>query len=133
MKWGLKMLTGRKILVIEDSSTIKLQIKMIVEAAGAIFTEAGSEFGMLSKINEYGILTDVIIMDLILNYEDGINLINTLKTYEKYRNIPIIIITEKVDMNTILKAKGLGVKSCIKKPISKAVLISRINEALGEA
>jgi PleD family two-component response regulator len=127
------MLKGKKILVIEDSSTIKLQIKMIVEAAGAVFSEAGSEFGMLTKISEAGVIADVIIMNLILNYEDGINLINTLKTYEKYKNIPIIIITEKVDINTMLKAKKLGVKSCIKKPLSKAVLISRLNEALGEA
>jgi PleD family two-component response regulator len=127
------MLKGKKILVIEDSSTIKLQIKMIVEAAGAVFSEAGSEFGMLTKISEAGVIADIIIMNLILNYEDGINLINTLKTYEKYKDIPIIIITEKVDINTMLKAKKLGVKSCIKKPLSKAVLISRLNEALGEA
>jgi CheY-like chemotaxis protein len=127
------MLSGKKILVIEDSPTIKLQIKMILNAEGVVFAEAGSEFGMLSKIDEFGVTADIIIMDLILNYENGINLINKLKTYPKYKHIPIIIITEKVDKNTILKARELGVKSCIKKPITKATLIEQISKALEQA
>jgi PleD family two-component response regulator len=122
------MLTGKKILVIDDSPTIKLMIKMILESVGAIYSEAGSEYGMLTKVSEHGVIVDLIIMDLVLNYEDGINLIQTLKSYDKYKEIPVIIITEKVDRNTILLARDLGVRSCIKKPITKTALLCKINE-----
>ena len=124
------MITGKKILIIEDSKTMRLKIKMILEGAGAISVEAGSEFGMNTKIEEYGSLVDLILMDLILNYENGLDLIRKLKLNSKYRHIPVIIITEKVDVDTILKAKDLGVKSYLRKPIKKAELISRINSAL---
>jgi CheY-like chemotaxis protein len=117
------MISGKKILVIDDSPTIKLQIKILLESEGAIYAEAGSQYGMLTKIAEYGVIADLIIMDLVLNYEDGISLIETLKMYPKYENIPIILITEKVNRETILMAKKLGVKSCIKKPITKTALI----------
>lgn len=121
------MLSGKKILIVEDSRTIRLQIKMMLEKEGVIISEAGSEWGMFNKIEEYGIVVDLIIMDLVLNYEDGLTLIDNIKMNDKYKNIPIIILTEKVDVTSILKAKNLGVKSYLKKPVKKSELISRLN------
>jgi PleD family two-component response regulator len=124
------MISGKKILIVEDSRTIRLQIKMMLKDQGAILVDAGSEWGMNTKIEEYGIVADLIIMDLILNYENGLELIHKLKQTPKYKDIPIIIITEKVDVASILKARDLGVKSYLRKPIKKADLISRISDAL---
>jgi DNA-binding response OmpR family regulator len=122
------MLAGKKIVVVEDSRTIKLQIKMILERENVTLVEVGTEWGLLTKIDEYGKIADLIIMDLVLNSEDGLDIIRKLKENSRYKDIPIIIITEKVDVTTILQAKDLGVKNYLKKPIKKAELISRINK-----
>ena len=124
------MLTGKKILIVDNSSTIRLQIKIMLESEGAILVDVGTEWGMITKIKEYGVLTDLIIMDLILNSEDGLDLIRNLKKNIEFKDIPIIIISEKVDVDSILIAKDLGVRSYLKKPFKKAELISRINDAL---
>lgn len=122
------MLADKKILVVEDSPTIKLLLKMILEREGANIAEAGSEWGMLTKIDEYGKVADLIIIDLFLNFENGMDLIKNLKDNPKYKDIPIIIVTENVDIDTIMQAKGLGIKNYLKKPFKKADLIDRINK-----
>lgn len=124
------MLNDKKILIVEDSRTIRLQIKIMLEHEGATVVEAGSEWGMLSKIEEFGISVDLIIMDLVLHSEDGLKLIENLKMNPKYNNIPIIILTEKVELDSILEAKKLSIKCYLKKPVKKLELIDRINSAL---
>lgn len=124
------MLKGKKILIVEDSRTIRLQLEMILEREGVELVKAGGEWGMFSKIDEYGTLVDLIVMDLVLNTENGLDIIKKLKASERYKDIPVIIITEKSDLPTILQAKELGIKNYLKKPIKKAELIARIKSAL---
>lgn len=124
------MLNGKKILIVEDSRTIRLQIKIMLEHEGATVVEAGSEWGMFSKIEEFGTAVDLIIMDLVLHNEDGLNLIENLRMNPKYNNIPIIILTEKVELDSILEAKKLLIKYYLKKPVKKLELINRINSIL---
>lgn len=123
------MLTGKKIVLVEDSRTIRLQIKMMLKGENAELVEVGTEWGLFNKIDEYGKVADLIIMDLVLNSENGLEIISKLKLSEEYKDIPIIIITEMANASTVLKAKALGVKSYMRKPIRKAELISRINSA----
>lgn len=122
------MLADKKILIVEDSRTIRLQLKMILGRENVTLVEVGTEWGLFTKIEEYGEVADLVIMDLVLNSENGLDIIRKLKTNPRYRDIPIIIITEKVDVDTILEAKKLGVKSYLRKPIKRAELISRINK-----
>lgn len=126
------MLDGKKILVVEDSRTIKLQLKMILEKEGVSLIEVGSEWGLFNKVDEYGEIVDLVIMDLVINSEDGLDLIKKLKSTPRYKKIPIIIITQKVDIPSILEARSLGVQSYLKKPIRRAELIKRIEDALDE-
>lgn len=124
------MLNGKKILIVEDSRTIRLQIKIMLEHEGATVVEAGSEWGMFSKIEEFGTAVDLIIMDLVLHNEDGLKLIENLRMNPKYNNIPIIILTEKVELDSILEAKKLLIKYYLKKPVKKLELINRVNSIL---
>lgn len=122
------MLKDKKILIVEDSSSFRLLIKAMLKDTGAKITEAGSEFGMYQLIDEYGELVDLIIMDLTLKFENGLDLIRNLKSKERYKDIPVIIVTQHISKDYIIEAKILGVKHYIKKPFNKAILLDRITE-----
>lgn len=123
-------LTGKKILVVDNSKTIRLLIKMMLEKDGIVVVETGSEWGASNKIEEYGVIVDLILMDLVLNHEYGMEIIENIKKTPRYKDIPIIIVTEKAELYPVLKARKLGVKSFLKKPIKKSELIQRIIDAL---
>lgn len=127
------MLQGKRILIVEDSRTVKLQLKMILGPLGVVLSEAGSEWGTLKKIDEYGFTVDLIIMDLVLKHEDGLKIIEGLKVNERYKNIPIMILSEKAERDTILKARELGIKCFMRKPIRKAELVKNITDLLGDS
>lgn len=124
------MFSDKRIMIVEDSKTIKLQAKLILDKSGATIIEVGNEWSMFKKIEEYGRVVDLIIMDLILRSEDGLDLIRKLKEDERYRNIPILVLTEQADIHNVLRAKVLGVKNYLRKPIKRDKLIERIDTIL---
>lgn len=124
------MLEGKKILIVEDSSTIRYEIKIIVEQARMKLVEAANEIGLFMKIEEYGKMVDLIIMDLTLEYENGFDLIEKLKKVDKYKDIPILIFTEHADKDTVLKAKQLNIAGYLRKPIQKEEFIKRVKSIL---
>ena len=119
--------TKKVVVVVDDSPSIRREVKVILEKDGYIVREAGSEFGMLSVIEEYGVKADMVLMDLTLNEENGFDLVNRLRSAEKYRNIPVIILTEHSDRDSVVMAKMVGVHGYIVKPIKADLLRERIN------
>lgn len=100
------MLKNKKILIVDDSISFRQIIKTMLNDTGAVICEAGSEFGMYNLIDEYGTLVDIIIMDLSLKYENGLNLIKKLREIHRYKDIPVIIITQHTSKHYVLKQRN---------------------------
>lgn len=120
----------KKIMIVEDSPTVRFEVKLILEKAGFSVVQVGGEIGMFNKIEEYGKCVDLIIMDLHLKNESGFSLIEKLKADERYSLIPILILTENISKENILKAKTLGVLGFIAKPFHPDELLKRVKEVI---
>ncbi|MCX7922673.1 MAG: response regulator [Clostridia bacterium] len=127
------MYNGKKIMIVDDSDTVRFQVKMILDNLGVRLMEAANEIGMLNGIEEYGSCVDLVIMDLTLKNENGFDLIKKLKDNQKYKDIPVLILTEHVEPGNVLQAKGLGVSGYLRKPVQKDDLLSRVKVILGNA
>lgn len=120
------------ILVVDDSPSIRREVKVILEKEGYNVREAGSEFGMLGAIDEYGEKAGLVLMDLTLNDENGFDLVGRLRAAERYRDIPIIILTEHSNRENVMMAKMLGVQGYLVKPINADLLKERVGSVLGK-
>lgn len=120
------------VLVVDDSPSIRREVKAILEQDDYIVREAANEYGMLNTIEEYGKIADVVLMDIVLKAEEGFDLVLKLKSIKKYENIPVLMLTEHADRIYVQKAKFVGVQGYILKPINADLLISRLKEALKE-
>lgn len=118
------------VLIVDDSPSIRREVKVILEKSDYYIRASGSEFGMMNSIIEYGKMVDLILMDLTLNEEFGLDLIENLKAFPKYANIPVIVLTEHADRDNVEKAKILGVKGYLRKPINAELLLNKVNEVL---
>lgn len=121
----------KRILIVEDSPTVVEHMKMLLKNSNVKVLNAGSEFGMMQSIESYGKVVDLILMDLTLKTENGMDLIRNLRSNDRYKDLPIIIITEHVSKSLILEARELQVKGYLKKPIQKETFLDRIYEVLG--
>lgn len=124
------MSNEKVVLIVEDSPTVRYQVKSLLKQSGIGLREAGGEIGLFNLIEEYRKLADLIIMDLTLKDEDGFQLIKKLKAHSTYKDIPIFVMTEHADIKHVLTARELGVDGYIRKPINKDIFMAKISEIL---
>ncbi len=121
----------KRILIVEDSPTVIEMMRLMLKDMNVKIQTAGSEFGMFQAIESFGKIVDLVIMDITLKSENGLDLIQKIRMNERYKELPVIVVTEHATKDFILRAKDLNVKSFIRKPIEKGIFIARLDEAIG--
>lgn len=121
----------KRILIVEDSPTVIEMMRLMLKDMNVKIQTAGSEFGMFQAIESFGKTVDLVIMDITLKSENGLDLIAKIRDNPKYMELPVIVVTEHAQKDFILRAKSLSVKSFIRKPIEKSIFIERLVEAIG--
>ena len=69
---------------------------------------------------------DLIILDIVMPFIDGIEVIRTLRTHSDYSKIPILVQTISTDLQQRKQAWEYGATDIISKPIHKAELLARV-------
>lgn len=115
-----------RILIIDDEASIRLMLKESLKDYGyEAYTAKNSEEAFV-KNEEH--LPDVIILDLKLGNENGLDLIKELKSYNP--NGQIIILTAYGDIKTAVEAVKKGVYDFVNKPFDIDELILIIEKSL---
>lgn len=121
----------KKVLVVDDSGIIRLQLRQILESAGYKTFEAvdGSQVISNSFHKDYFLKDmDLIIVDMYLKDMYGFQIIE--KIISQYPNMLIIVLSVDNKKEDIIKCIELGAKDYILKPIKKKDFLSRIEKIL---
>ncbi|HHD2717638.1 response regulator transcription factor [Clostridium perfringens] len=111
-----------KILVVDDEVNILKMLKITLEVAGHEVLLSENALSVIDIILENE--PDVIILDAMLPDIDGFNLIPKIK---KVKDIPIIMLTAKCNINDKLLGLQLGADDYITKPFNSTELLLRLN------
>ncbi len=119
----------KKILIVEDSPTMRQFITFSLRRIKDLtFVEASDGVDGLKKISSDNF--DLILVDINMPLMDGLKLISLIRSNERYRNIPIIVITTEGGEEDREKALSLGANFYITKPIQAATLQNIIKKFL---
>lgn len=119
----------KKILIVEDSPTMRQFITFSLRRIKDLtFVEASDGVDGLKKISSDNF--DLILVDINMPLMDGLKLISLIRSNEKYRDIPIIVITTEGGEEDREKALSLGANCYITKPIQAATLQNIIKKYL---
>ena len=116
----------RKILVVEDSSTIRKVISITLNQKGYEIIEAGDGLEALSKLNETR--PDLILLDIILPKMDGYQILSIIRENPEFKNIPVIMLTSKDGIINKVKGKVAGSSAYLTKPFDPAKLVETIEK-----
>jgi CheY-like chemotaxis protein len=117
----------KKIFFIEDDQDIAQIIVTILEELGK-FEVIHSASGLDALQSMKGFLPDLVLLDMMMPYIDGIEVMKYMKEMEELKNVPVIFLTAKVkteDQEAYFEAGAIGV---IKKPFNPEELCDNINE-----
>ena len=118
----------KRILLIEDEEDIAALIKLQAEASGyKLHVEVDGINGFHAVEREK---PDLVILDLMLPGENGLDVCRKIKSHPDLKTIPVIILTAKTEELDIVLGLELGADDYVAKPFSPKVLFSRIKAVL---
>lgn len=121
---------GKKnnILIVDDSETNLVLLEAILEDDGYDIQKAESAKVALKLLSKK--IPDLILLDLLMPNENGFDLLKRLKSNDKFKSIPIIIVTAFANQENMLIAKKLGAFDLIEKPINIPEFLEKVYNAL---
>ena len=120
---------GKKIMCIDDASTIRKLVVKSLEPKGYEIVEAENGKDALAKCAETKV--DLFIVDVNMPEMDGFTFVEHLKKDATYNAYPIIFLTTESSAEMKQRGKELGVSGWIVKPFEPATLNKVIDVLLG--
>jgi two-component system phosphate regulon response regulator PhoB len=118
----------KKILVVDDEAPIRMMLIQALVRSGFEVEEAADGNEALNKIADS--MPDLLLLDWMMPGMTGINLVQKLRRNDVSRELPIIMLTAKVEESDRVKGLEWGVDDYVLKPFSPRELIARINAVL---
>ena len=116
-----------KILIVDDEPANLFLLELILEDNYTIVkTNNGRE--ALDLIEKE--VPDLILLDIMMPGMDGLEVCKAIVSNELTKDIPIILVTAKIQDEDVEKGLNLGATDYIKKPISDVELKARVKSAL---
>ncbi len=75
---------------------------------------------------------DLVILDLMMPVMDGFEVLKNLKSNQKTKDIPVIILTAKRMEEDVLKGFDLGAEDYVIKPFSVSEVLARVRRIIGD-
>ena len=117
------------ILVVDDSPTIRRMIRAALGSlAGVSFSEAGSGLRAIEVLGMEPV--QMIVLDLNMPDMHGLDVIRFLRSHDRYRDLPVIVLTTRGDESSRQAALHAGASRYLTKPFTPAALISSVRELL---
>jgi len=120
----------QNILIVDDSETNLVLLEAILEDDGFNVKTAYSVKEAEQTLKSY--IPELILLDLLMPNENGFDLLKKLKANDRFKNIPIIIVTAFANLENKVIAKDLGAADVIEKPINIPDFIEKVYNALDE-
>lgn len=116
------------ILVVDDEEDIVelLTVNMVRDGYKVFAADKGERALQIAETE----IPDIIILDLMLPGIDGLEVTRILKSRDRTRGIPIIMLSAKGDETDIVSGLELGADDYVTKPFSPKVLIARMRAVL---
>ncbi len=119
-------LNGLKVMVIDDSRTIRKSAETMLGREGCEVLTADDGFQALSMIHEHR--PDLIFVDIMMPRLDGYQTCAIIKNNERFRSTPVIMLTSKDGLFDKARGRIVGSDHYLTKPFTKDELLDTVRE-----
>ena len=117
-------LSGVKVVLIDDSNTIRRSGEIFLSQAGCKVVLAEDGFDGLSKVVDTQ--PDIIFVDVMMPRLDGYQTCALIKNNPQFKNIPVVMLTSKDTLFDRARGKLVGSDQYLIKPFNKKSLIESV-------
>ncbi|MEQ1527262.1 MAG: response regulator [Gallionella sp.] len=117
-------LSGIKVLLIDDSNTIRRSGEIFLSQAGCQVILAEDGFDGLSKVVDSQ--PDIIFVDVMMPRLDGYQTCALIKKHDHFKKTPVVMLTSKDTLFDRARGKLVGADQYLLKPFNKKSLIEAV-------
>ena len=117
-------LTGVKVMIIDDSNTIRRSAEIFLVQAGCQVVLAEDGFDALSKIADHQ--PDVIFCDIVMPRLDGYQTCALIKKNPRFSSTPLIMLSSKDGLFDRARGRMVGSDQYLTKPFTKDSLLQSV-------
>ncbi len=116
------------ILVVDDNDMNRELLSRRLNHEGYQVYSAEHGGRALSTLSERDI--DLVLLDIVMPVKDGFQVLFEMKSNEKLRDIPVIVITADDEIDSLVRCVEMGADDYLTKPFNPVILRARINSSL---
>jgi two-component system, chemotaxis family, chemotaxis protein CheY len=116
------------ILIVDDSHTVRAQLRSALEAKGLRVLEAENGSEGLWRVREHNV--DLIVTDMHMPVMDGLRMIQELRKLPAHARTPIFVLTSDPSSARVRDGKLAGASGWITKPVNAELLWKAIELAV---
>ncbi len=130
-------IAGLKVMVIDDSNTIRRSAEIFLKQAGCEVFLAEDGFDALAKLSDHG--PDIVFCDVLMPRLDGYQTCALVKKSPRFHDTPVVMLSSKDGLFDRARGRLVGSEEYLTKPFTKDSLLkcvaehSRKNAAVGMA
>ena len=117
-------LKGLKVLVIDDSKTIRKTAETLLAKEGCEVYTAVDGFDALAKVADY--TPDIVFVDIMMPRLDGYQTCSLIKHNKMFRSTPVIMLSSKDGLFDRARGRMVGSEQYLTKPFTKEELLGAI-------
>ncbi len=121
-------LSGLKILVVDDSKTIRRTAETLLSKEGCQVFTAIDGFDALSKIADHQ--PDLIFVDIMMPRLDGYETCSLIKHNKTFKKTPVIMLSSKDGLFDRARGRIVGAEQYLTKPFTKDELLGAITNQI---
>ncbi|AOY01228.1 twitching motility response regulator PilG [Jeongeupia sp. USM3] len=119
-------LAGVKVMVIDDSNTIRRSAEIFLGQAGCEVILAEDGFDALAKISDHQ--PQLIFVDVMMPRLDGYQTCSLIKKNPRYKATPVIMLSSKDGLFDRARGRMVGSDQYLTKPFTKDSLLAAVGE-----
>lgn len=119
-------LNGLKVMVIDDSKTIRRTAETLLKKEGCEVITANDGFEALAKIADHN--PHIIFVDIMMPRLDGYQTCALIKHNQKFKNTPVIMLSSKDGLFDRARGRIVGSEQYLTKPFTKEELLGAIEQ-----
>jgi len=123
--------TALKVLVVDDSNTIRRSAEIFLKQGGHEVLLAEDGFDALAKVNDYQ--PHLIFCDILMPRLDGYQTCAIIKRNAKFSNVPVVMLSSKDGVFDKARGRMAGAQDYLTKPFSKDQLLQAVRQFAGVA
>jgi DNA-binding response OmpR family regulator len=121
---------NQRLLIVEDDVHMAYLLGYLAEKERFAVEQVADGRKALERI-ERGDAVDLVLLDVMLPYMDGFEILEKLRAHEAWKKTPVIILTSRTREHDAVRALSLGADDYLTKPFSPAELVARIRRRIG--